>query len=119
MGFWLIIWEKRKKKGFIALCLGITWFIITTKIIIPYFSGAEAAAVRRYDFLGNSVLEIAQNLILKPNILLSHIFTIDNAFYLFLLVIPVIWGLSLQNLTPLIPENGKPATQPETPKENR
>ncbi len=103
MGFWLIVWEKKKVTGFIALCLGITWFIVTTKIIIPHFSGGEVAAVRRYSFLGNSVLEIIQNLILKPNILLSHIFTLDNAFYLLLLIIPVIWGLSLQNLTPLIP----------------
>ena len=103
MGFWLIIWERKKLEGFIALFLGIIWFIITTKIIIPHFSGGEVAAVGRYSFLGNSVSEIIQNLILKPNILFSHLFTLENLGYLFLLFIPVIWGLSLQNLTPLIP----------------
>ena len=103
MGFWLIIWEKRKAQGFITLVLGIAWFIITTKIIIPHFSAGGVAAVGRYSFLGNSVPEIAQNLILKPGILLSHIFTLENLGYLFLLIIPVIWGLSPQHLTPLIP----------------
>jgi len=103
MGFWLIIWEKRQIEGLIALVLGIAWFIITTKIIIPHFSGGEVAAVGRYSFLGNSVVEIIQNLIFKPNILLSHIFTLENLGYLILLVSPLIWGLSLQHLTPLIP----------------
>jgi uncharacterized membrane protein len=103
MGFWLIIWEKRQIEGLIALILGIAWFIITVKIIIPQFSGKEVAAVGRYSFLGNSVVEIIQNLIFKPNILLSHIFTLENLGYLILLIVPVIWGLSLQHLTPLIP----------------
>jgi uncharacterized membrane protein len=103
MGFWLIIWEKRQVEGFIALVSGIAWFIITTKIIIPHFSGGEVAAVGRYSFLGNSVVEIIQNLIFKPNILFSRIFTLENLGYLILLTIPVIWGLSLQHLTPLVP----------------
>lgn len=102
MGFWLLIFEKKRFCGAIALFAGIAWFIIATKLIIPFFSGHEAAAVGRYAFLGNSVFEIAQNLLLKPGIVLEKIFTLPNLEYICLLLFPVIWGLSPKHLTPLI-----------------
>lgn len=103
LGIWLLICEQKKSYGIIAIITGISWFIIATQIIIPNFSGEEAAAVGRYSFLGDSVLEIAKNLILKPQIILSYLFTLANLEYLLLLFVPVIWGLSWQSLTNLIP----------------
>ncbi|WP_107667274.1 DUF2079 domain-containing protein [Cyanothece sp. BG0011] len=102
MAVWLLLFEKRKKYGFLALCLGVFWFIITTQLIIPQFSGDEVAAVGRYSFLGDSVIEIIINLILQPNIILSRFFTLANLEYIILLLIPVIWGLSPRYLTPLV-----------------
>ncbi len=103
MGFWLLVFEKKRFSGAMALFAGIAWFLIATQVIIPSFSGAEAAAVARYNFLGDSVLEIATNLLLKPGIVLSQIFTLPNLEYLLLLLSPVIWGLSFRHLTPLVP----------------
>lgn len=103
LGIWLLIIEKKRNYALMAIILGISWFMIATQIIIPNFSGEEAAAVGRYSFLGDSVLEIAKNLILKPQIILSHLFTLPNLEYLLLLFIPIIWGISWQNLTNLIP----------------
>lgn len=103
MGIWLIIFERKKNYGFIAIISGVTWFIIATQLIIPSFSGEEAAAVSRYAFLGNSVTEIAFNLILKPQIILSHLFTLANAEYLLLLFLPVIPVLAWQEMYNLIP----------------
>lgn len=103
MGIWLIFYHHKKIYGMIAIFSGIFWFIIATQLIIPYFSGAEAAAVGRYTFLGDSVIEILLNLILKPQIILSHLFTFPNAEYLLLLFIPVIPVLAWQELTNLIP----------------
>ena len=77
--------------------------MISSQLIIPLFSGNEAASVGRYSYLGNSVLEIAQNLILKPGIVLQQLLSIDNLFYLILLFLPVAWGISFSRLTPLIP----------------
>ncbi|WP_156922850.1 DUF2079 domain-containing protein [Crocosphaera subtropica] len=102
MGVWLLFFENRKKYGILALFLGVFWFIITTQLIIPQFSGDEVAAVGRYSFLGDSVIEILTNLILKPNIILSRFFTLANLEYIILLFIPVIWGLSPRYLTPLV-----------------
>ena len=102
MGVWLLIWEKKFWYGAIALFSGTAWFIVATQIVIPAFSGQEAAAVVRYDFLGNSVLEIATNLVFKPGLVLGKIFTLANLEYLVLLLIPLIWGLSPQHSSPLV-----------------
>ena len=102
MGVWLLFFEKRKKSGLISLFLGVFWFIITTQLIIPRFSGDEVAAVGRYSFLGDSVTEIITNLFLQPNIILSRVFTLANLEYIILLFIPVIWGLNIRYLTPLV-----------------
>lgn len=102
MGLWLLFFEKRKLCGGLALCLGIFWFIVTTQVIIPQFSGDEVAAVGRYAFLGDSVTEIMTNLLLQPTIILSSIFTLKNLEYLVLLFVPVIWGLYPPYLSPLM-----------------
>ncbi|WP_242031180.1 DUF2079 domain-containing protein [Anabaena sp. FACHB-1237] len=102
MGIWLILFEKRRLYGLLAVISGLTWLIIATKLIIPTFSGAEAAAVGRYSYLGNSVFEIAKNLIFQPNLILSTVFSLDNLGYIVLLSAPIIWGLSTASLKPLV-----------------
>jgi uncharacterized membrane protein len=102
MGVWLLVFEKKRVCGAIAIVAGVAWFIIATQIIIPRFSGTEAAAVFRYAYLGDSVLDIAKNLLFKPNLVLGKIFSLDTLEYLALLLSPVIWGLSPRYLTPLV-----------------
>jgi uncharacterized membrane protein len=110
MGFWLLFCEKKPRFGAIALLLGTAWFFIASGKIIPYFSGSEVAGVGRYGYLGNSVLEIALNLLLKPQLVLGKILTFDTFKYLFNLTLPVMWLLlpftrkiGLGYLTALIP----------------
>jgi uncharacterized membrane protein len=102
MGIWLILFEKRSVCGAIAISTGLAWFMISTQLIIPLFSGAEAAAISRYSYLGNSVLEIARNIIIKPNLILGKIFSTDTLEYVAFLILPIIWGLSPKHLAPLI-----------------
>ncbi|KAF3889022.1 MULTISPECIES: DUF2079 domain-containing protein [Nostocales] len=102
MGVWLLLIEKRRFCGAFAISTGIAWFFISSQIVIPFFSGREAAAVGRYSYLGNSVVEIAQNLVLKPGVVLGKVFSLENLGYLILLLVPVAWGLSWQSLKPLI-----------------
>jgi len=103
MGLWLLCFDKKRNCGLIALFLGVGWFLITTQAVIPYFNqGREHAGIGRYQYLGHSVLEIAVNLILKPNLILGHLFSLDTFEYLALLVFPVIWWISPRCLTPLI-----------------
>ncbi|WP_392531730.1 DUF2079 domain-containing protein [Nostoc sp. C117] len=106
MGVWLLLFEKRRLCGAIALFSGVAWFFIATQVIIPYFRGAEAGAevgaVARYSYLGNSVLSIAKNIVFHPGLMLEKVFSLDNLGYLVLLLAPVIWGLSLQGMKPLV-----------------
>lgn len=103
MGVWLFFFEKKRNCGLIAMFLGAGWFLIATQVLIPYFNqGKEHAGIGRYQYLGNSVLEIAVNLILKPNLIFSRLFSLDTFEYLALLIFPVIWWISPRHLTPLI-----------------
>ena len=103
MGMWLLVSSKyRYKYAFIALGLGCVWFAIATQLIIPTFSGTEAAAVDRYGYLGDSVLDIGKNLIVKPHLVLGKIFSLATLEYFFLLAIPLAWGLFTTQWMPII-----------------
>lgn len=102
MGLWLLVFEKKRLSGTLALSAGIIWFLIATQIIIPYYRPGGLEAVGRYAYLGNSVLEIAQNLLIRPGLVLSRVFSLSTLEYLAFLLAPVIWGISLPHLTPLV-----------------
>ena len=103
MGMWLLVSGKyRYKYGAIAIMLGSLWFAIATQIIIPTFSGTEAAAVDRYSYLGDSVWDIAKNLLIRPNLVLGKVFSLSTFTYLILLTIPLLWGLSLRQIMPVV-----------------
>ncbi|XGW00505.1 MAG: DUF2079 domain-containing protein [Leptolyngbya sp. BL-A-14] len=102
MGLWLLLVEKKRLCGTIALVLGSVWFLIAVQIIIPHFRPLGVEAVTRYAGFGNSVLDIAKNLILQPGLVLQHLFTLPNLEYLCLLLLPLFWGLSSQHLAPLL-----------------
>ncbi len=110
IGLWLLLCEKKQRCGAIALVFGIAWFVIASQKIIPFFSGSEVAGVGRYSYLGKSVLEIIINIILKPQLILGKFFSIDTFKYIFLLSLPLFWGLlpfsskiGMRYLLPLIP----------------
>ncbi|MEN9230553.1 MAG: DUF2079 domain-containing protein [Thermostichus sp. DG02_5_bins_236] len=113
LGVWLLIWEHRRVEGFwqkrcqvagwIAVVLGSVWFVIAVFWIIPQFSGSAPAAISHYSYLGSSVVEVMRNLFFQPMLILGRVFSIDTLFYLFLLLVPLIWGLSWQHWDPLFP----------------
>jgi uncharacterized membrane protein len=103
MGLWLILLENRRVSGAIALCLGIAWFLIATQWLIPHFRPAGVESVARYAYLGRSVPEIAVNLLLKPQLILGRIVSIESFFYIFLLLLPIGWCMSWGQLTYLLP----------------
>jgi uncharacterized membrane protein len=105
MGVWLLVFEKKRLCGAIAVLSGIVWFAIATEVIIPFFGGEAASVTRhisRYSYLGNSFAEIVQNLLFNPNLVLGKIFSLDTLEYLALLFAPVIWGIAPRHLLPLI-----------------
>ncbi|MBW4583254.1 MAG: DUF2079 domain-containing protein [Tildeniella nuda ZEHNDER 1965/U140] len=102
MGLWLFLIEKKRLCGAIALLAGSIWFFVATQMVIPSFRPLGVEAVARYEGLGNSILEIIKNVILQPGLLLNRLLTLPNLEYLCLLLVPVLWGLSLKHLAPLL-----------------
>ena len=102
MGLWLLLFEQKRLCGAIALFAGSSWFLVATQIVIPHFRPLGVEAVARYVGLGDSVLDIAKNLILQPGLVLGYLVTLPNLEYLCLLLVPVLWGLSPQHLAPLL-----------------
>lgn len=96
MGVGLLLFEKRQLYGIIAIATGIAWFLISNKIIIPFF-GHDAALINRhlyrYSYLGNSFSETLKIILFQPKLIFSNIFSLINLEYLFYLFVPVIWGL--------------------------
>ncbi len=102
MGIWLWIFKRRCKYGFAALVLGLVWFVLATKVVIPAFRPDGVEAVFRYAYLGNSVGEIFLNFLLKPHLILGRLLSWESLKYLAILAFPVIWGLSPRHLAPLL-----------------
>jgi uncharacterized membrane protein len=103
LGFWLLLFEKKRTCGTIALLTGIIWFFVASQVIIPQFRPGGVEAVARYRYLGGSVLEIARNFFLKPDLILGKIFSLGSLEYLLLLALPLLWGFSLRYFTVLLP----------------
>jgi uncharacterized membrane protein len=107
MGLWLIFFERKKVFGAMAIFIGLGWFIISTRLIIPTFLGTDmggmtAAIAGRYNYLGNSLIEIVSNIFIKPDLIFGKILSLNTLEYLALLILPVLWGLSPKNLSPLL-----------------
>ncbi len=102
MGVWLWFFEKRRICGAIAVGSGTLWFLIAIKFVIPAFRPAGVEAALRYDYLGDSVLAIAKNMVLRPDLVLGRVFALPTLEYLLLVTVPVLWGLSIRHLAPLV-----------------
>ena len=62
------------------MALSTGWFLGATQVIIPLFNDGEGHdAVGRYSYLGSSVLEVAKNVVLRPDLVLGKVFSLDTA----------------------------------------
>ncbi|MBF2027148.1 MAG: DUF2079 domain-containing protein [Oscillatoriales cyanobacterium C42_A2020_001] len=102
MGVWLWLFEQRRLYGAIAFITGILWFILATQVILPHFQPAGVLGASHFAEFGKTIPEILLNLVLRPDLLLRKLLTLQNLGYLLLLLLPLGWGLSLRHLTPLV-----------------
>jgi uncharacterized membrane protein len=107
MGLWLMFYEYKRVCGAIALFAGLGWFLISHQLIIPTFldrdmGGVSAAIASRYSYLGSSLTEIVVNIFIKPNLVLSKVFSLETLEYIFYPILPIAWGISPKYLLPLL-----------------
>lgn len=106
LGVWLLVVEKKRGYGAIALGAGVAWFLIAIQWVLPTFGsgvGAVARQAGRYAYLGGTPLEILTHLVIRPDLILGKIASVDTVEYLLLLSLPVLWGLSFRHFSALIP----------------
>jgi len=105
MGLWLALFEKQRIHGLATFVISLSWFLIAIKIIIPFYSGGSVEGierhVHRYRFLGNSLQEIFHHIIFHPEVFLVNIFTTENIFYLFIVILPLVGIISFKGVLPL------------------
>jgi len=100
-----MFWVQKKK--ILGLATSITsgiYFILTLKVFMPFFSRDEFISERfylagRYDYLGNSLGEVAVTVITSPLMVLSHVLTLPKILYLITLFFP---GMFLSLLAPWV-----------------
>jgi uncharacterized membrane protein len=93
MGVWLWGFERRPRCGAIALISGISWLFLATQVIIPQFQSKGVLGAGFYASFGETVPEIALNMLLRPDLVARYILTWENAGYLVILIAPLAWGL--------------------------
>lgn len=102
MGLWLLLFENRRWYGAYAVLIGGLWFGIFTQILVPWFKPDGYHALARYGELGDSISQVLVNSLLQPGVMLTQLFTPANLEYLVLLLVPLLWGVSLRHLAPLV-----------------
>ncbi|MGD1936948.1 MAG: DUF2079 domain-containing protein [Cyanophyceae cyanobacterium] len=103
LGIWLVFFERRQWYGAIALTLSSWWFLTATQVVIPMFNNGEGHdAVGRYSYLGSSVLEVAKNTFLRPDLVFGQVLSLDTVVYLVLVSAPLIWWLLAGRLGALV-----------------
>lgn len=90
-----LLLKRRWTEGALAVGLGLGWAIFSTQWVIPHFSGASVAAIGRYGNLGHGPAEILKNLVLHPQLLLTHLFSLPSLGYDLALILPIAGGLAL------------------------
>lgn len=75
-GIYAIIFLKQKKIGIITILIGVLYFILAVKIVIPYFRGSDMpyhTLAERYGYLGKDFYSIIKTFLTKPWIPLSRL----------------------------------------------
>jgi len=103
MGVWLATFGARRALGAFAAVAGTLWFLFTTRVVIPHFSGGEAIGVGRFAYLGDSVFEVMANVILRPDLVAAQVLTLENATYLGLVAVVFLWWIAPRHLWALLP----------------
>jgi uncharacterized membrane protein len=91
LGAWLLLFDRRRWPGLVALVMGGGWFLVVNQAVIPAYNlGLSHQAIGRYAYLGSSVSEAALSLVLKPHLVLGRLLSGDALIYLLLILGPVL-----------------------------
>jgi uncharacterized membrane protein len=69
MGLYLFFWKRERKIGAATTLLGVGWFLIATKVILPHYSGlARSPFLDRLDLFGPTPADSVRNALRHPRL---------------------------------------------------
>lgn len=96
LGIYALLRRRPKKWIFIPSLLGIAWFFLAIKIIIPYFAKDSAKLYQggfifsaHYQHLGKNISDMVKTIIMHPIATAKYAFIPRKILYLFQLFLPV------------------------------
>ena len=77
----------------VGLCLavfGVAYLLLATRVVIPWFrGGAELHYVKYFSKFGDSMGEVAKNMLTNPSLVLEELLTARTALYALSMLLPV------------------------------
>jgi uncharacterized membrane protein len=90
MGLYAFFILRKRKWGGVTLLVGILWFIVAVKVIIPSFNeSGRSIHLTHYSYLGDSVEEVLLNVVTQPGLVLNNFEDELKIAYLIKLCFPV------------------------------
>ncbi len=99
-GLFILLFQRRRKLGLALMLGGLGWAFLVLEYVIPvlrgsqfggyyYFGGGALLGRGRYDYLGNSLSEIASTIFTRPDVVFAHLLIPDKLSYVLHLFVPV------------------------------
>ena len=84
-----IKFSRSKLFGILVIFISLICFIVSMKIIVPYFRGSVHFALQRYGDFGDTTETVFFGILKNPTSLIKHIWHIDTARYFWFLLGPL------------------------------
>lgn len=84
----LIAVRGHRKVGLMTLGAALGWFFLVTRVMLPYFNGSKAFYISFLGNLGDTMPEIAWNLVAHPTRLIRAVTAPDAVTYLYKMTAP-------------------------------
>jgi uncharacterized membrane protein len=102
IGFYALFINRQYRWGLITITLCAAWAYLAVFVIPPRFAGTENIHWNRYGHLGDNPVEIVLNILLQPQLFLSHLQAVDALNYFRLLLAPTAFTALLSPATLLL-----------------
>lgn len=95
LGFYALVRKRSKKWILVPSLLGVLWFFLAIKVVIPYFAKDSAKLYQGgfifslyYRHLGSNIADIIKTIIMHPIGVVKYAFTYQKILYVFHLFLP-------------------------------
>ncbi len=98
LGAYFLI-RRDRRTGLLVMGLSTLYLALIISVVTPSFGGGVIKhdwIGRFFSYLGNSHQEVVTTILFNPMVLIRHLFSVENAFYLFLLILPVIFTSNIK-----------------------